>query len=710
MRLLPRDTNIYSLASGLSLAIANYKPVPQLPTNGTTAAAALTAQLGGASLAELGGAGRSFQVQTGAGSGAAGGSGDARPVEEWGEPSVLYVAQRNASTANSFASSGPKIGPGNCPIQSAYTPKGGEDALPPPVFAPFDPVKANVMRYRQQNAVNMGAWFVLEGWMQSNLFSCSTGGKQAEYDVLDGFGQSAAGVRNATAYMERHWDTWITEDDFAKLAAQGINSIRLPIGYWSVGPYFTRNSPFLAYQDVYARSWRYVARAINWAAKYDMGVLVDLHGAYGSQNGQPHSGLSDGNIEFYNDYNMGLTTDLLVWLAKEISDVTNVIGIQLLNEPQDRSNLWPWYRKAMDAMRAASPEAKTVPLYFHNAFNLDKGSQFTATRKDFVVQDHHAYYVYTSSDQSTTAKGHTKALNGGITTWFNKNSDISRRNLIVGEWSCALAPSSLAKSSTPQQDQTAFCEAQRKLYTDATAGWAFWSYKLEGCSNNGGWCFQQAAKQYLPSTFDLWNSANVTKNVYAAIGSAAGKKDANKKVADLLATISAIQLPSASSLNLKKIVSGGGGDADDESTPDVLSAKTSASASATAPSSETARVGMVVHKTRNVNGGGSIAARAGAMVRSQLSSRQAAAASTPSDQTLASRAGFSDGFKTARYFASNANLSKLGFAQQYMEDSWSARLALGKLKSGNAASYKKQFKAGLAAAEGAILKAVQAAK
>ncbi|CEH14860.1 hypothetical protein CBOM_02676 [Ceraceosorus bombacis] len=622
MRLLPRDTNIYSLASGLSLAIANYKPVPQLPTNGTTAAAALTAQLGGASVAELGGAGRSFQ--------------------------------RNASSsANSFASSGPKIGPGNCPIQSAYTPKGGEDALPPPVFAPFDPVKANVMRYRQQNAVNMGAWFVLEGWMQSNLFSCSTGGKQAEYDVLDGFGQSAAGVRNATAYMERHWDTWITEDDFAKLAAQGINSIRLPIGYWSVGPYFTRNSPFLAYQDVYARSWRYVARAINWAAKYDMGVLVDLHGAYGSQNGQPHSGLSDGNIEFYNDYNMGLTTDLLVWLAKEISDVTNVIGIQLLNEPQDRPNLWPWYRKAMDAMRAASPEAKTVPLYFHNAFNLDKGSQFTATRKDFVVQDHHAYYVYTSSDQSTTAKGHTKALNGGITTWFNKNSDISRRNLIVGEWSCALAPSSLAKSSTPQQDQTAFCEAQRKLYTDATAGWAFWSYKLEGCSNNGGWCFQQAAKQYLPSTFDLWNSANVTKNVYAAIASA-GKKDPSKKVADLLATISAIQLPSASSLNLKKI----------------LSSRQAEAASASA------------------------------------------SASTPSEQTLASRAGFSDGFKTARYFASNANLSKLGFAQQYMEDSWSARLALGKLNSnsGNAASYKKQFKAGLAAAEGAILKAVQAAK
>lgn len=41
--------------------------------------------------------------------------------------------------------------------------------------------------------------------MQSNFFSCATGNRQAEYDVLDGFGQSAAGVQSAKAYMEKHW-------------------------------------------------------------------------------------------------------------------------------------------------------------------------------------------------------------------------------------------------------------------------------------------------------------------------------------------------------------------------------------------------------------------------------------------------------------------------------------------------------------------------
>lgn len=47
--------------------------------------------------------------------------------------------------------------------------------------------------------------FVQEAWMESSLFSCATGGKSAEYDILDGFGQSKKGVSSAKAYMEKHW-------------------------------------------------------------------------------------------------------------------------------------------------------------------------------------------------------------------------------------------------------------------------------------------------------------------------------------------------------------------------------------------------------------------------------------------------------------------------------------------------------------------------
>jgi aryl-phospho-beta-D-glucosidase BglC (GH1 family) len=37
----------------------------------------------------------------------------------------------------------------------------------------------------------------------------------------------------ATAALTNHWNTWITEADFAAIAAAGLNHVRLPIGYWA---------------------------------------------------------------------------------------------------------------------------------------------------------------------------------------------------------------------------------------------------------------------------------------------------------------------------------------------------------------------------------------------------------------------------------------------------------------------------------------------
>ena len=500
--------------------------------------------------------------------------------------------------------------------------------------------------------------------MASQFFSCSTGGKQAEYDVLDGFGQTKAGVGNATSYMERHWDTWITEADFEKMASMGINTVRLPIGYWSAGPWFTRNSPFNAYADVYYYSWRYVARAINWAAKYNIGVLIDLHGAYGSQNGQPHSGLSDGNIQFYNDYNMNLTTQLLLWITQELADVTNIVGIQLLNEPQDRSNLWPWYTSTMNAMRKIAP---TMPLYFHDAFNLNKGAAFVAGRSDFVVQDHHSYYVYTSADTSLSAKGHIKAINGGIKTWMEQQSDIARRNVIVGEWSCALAPSSLSKSSDKTGDQTNFCTDQEEVYREAEAGWTFWSWTMENCDNNGGWCFQKAVGTYLPSTFDSWGLASKTAQFWA------NNAKSKTSLSALTATIGKLALPALPS--------------------------TTSSAKVNQVMDE-ARIGMVLPATgKRSQPVGSLVGRAGEVIRAE---RRASS----STSQFASQSGWSDGFKSARIFASSAGLSRIGYGQQYQMDSFAARLASGRVAKADASAYNATFTQGFLAAEKLIAEAI----
>jgi hypothetical protein len=84
-------------------------------------------------------------------------------------------------------------------------------------FAPYDANQALIYRYRQQQSVNLGSWFVQEQWMVPSLFTCAAGNKQAELNIANGWGS----VDNARQVLEKHWDTWITEDDFAYLASIG---------------------------------------------------------------------------------------------------------------------------------------------------------------------------------------------------------------------------------------------------------------------------------------------------------------------------------------------------------------------------------------------------------------------------------------------------------------------------------------------------------
>ena len=34
------------------------------------------------------------------------------------------------------------------------------------------------------------------------------------------------------AYVQEHWNTFIVEDDFKLIAENGLNAVRVPVGWW----------------------------------------------------------------------------------------------------------------------------------------------------------------------------------------------------------------------------------------------------------------------------------------------------------------------------------------------------------------------------------------------------------------------------------------------------------------------------------------------
>ena len=133
-------------------------------------------------------------------------------------------------------------------------------------------------------------------------------------------------------------------------------------------------------------------------------------------------------------------------------------------------------------MRQVSPEAATFPIYIHDAFNMDQYSGYVSKRQDFVVEDHHSYFVFTPDDASRNATEDANVVRTSVLDQLASDDQVGH-NLIVGEWSCALMPESLANMTDPILARQQFCEGQMQVYANTTSGWHFWS-EFNSCAHS----------------------------------------------------------------------------------------------------------------------------------------------------------------------------------------------------------------------------------
>jgi glucan 1,3-beta-glucosidase len=332
--------------------------------------------------------------------------------------------------------------------------------------------------------VNLGSWLALEKWISPAVYAGTSA--EDEYSLCLALGKSGAAER-----LKHHRDTWITEADFKWIAARGMNAVRLPIGYGILD----ENPPFVTGADV-------LDRAFAMAKAQGLSVLLDLHGAPGSQNGFDHSGRA-GNLGWHaNKQNVDHTVRIIENLAAYCKKFDNLIALELLNEPRwdvPMDILKKYYEDAYAAARKHL-SADSVSIVIHDGFRSREWAGYMpAARYPNVILDTHLYQCYTDEDRKRDAAEH---IHISAVDLRKQLADVQREALpaIVGEWSCSLDPHSLTGLSGFSLDTAirAYADAQLLTY-ETTRGWFYWTYKI---ADGGTWSFRDCVKRgWMPDKY-----------------------------------------------------------------------------------------------------------------------------------------------------------------------------------------------------------------
>ncbi|CAM0143062.1 hypothetical protein VKS41_006179 [Umbelopsis sp. WA50703] len=366
--------------------------------------------------------------------------------------------------------------------------------------------------------VNLGGWLVLEPFITPSIFE--------QFDPSEGVIDEwtlceKLGPDEAKKQLQDHYDTWVTEDDFKKIADMGINHIRIPTGHWAFNP--VEGEPFVP-----NLAFEYLVKGVQWARKYGLRVMVELHTAPGSQNGWNHSGRV-GDIRWMNGpngpHNANLTMDTVLPMVEFFSrpEWTNVVTMfGVLNEPaiykMKQDEVRQWYLDSYYSIRNITGEGKGPLLTYHEGFiGLPKWKGFMPnTTFDRTVLETHTYLIF---DQSLVSMSQEKQSEYPCQQWKPdlEQSGNDFGQTMVGEFSAAtndcakylngigvgrrydgtfkqgeppVCPNCTCNGTEDWQTWTddykqflrQFIERQMDAF-ETNIGWYFWNFKTENHAN-----------------------------------------------------------------------------------------------------------------------------------------------------------------------------------------------------------------------------------
>ncbi|KAK5996164.1 Glucan endo-1,6-beta-glucosidase B [Cladobotryum mycophilum] len=344
--------------------------------------------------------------------------------------------------------------------------------------------------------VNLGSQFIIEPWMATDEFrNMGCGGLNDEWSCVQKLGQDAA-----DAAFKKHWDTWTTQADVNQMKSLGLNTVRIPVGFWL-------KEDLVRQGEHYPRGGiQYLDRLVGWLKDAGIYVIVDLHGGPGVQfPNQQYTGHGVGQPGFYNHDNYQRAADFLSWMAERMHTNPNYATagmLQVMNEPVHAGDygreasdmIHTFYPMAWNAIRDKEsklgvPANKKLHIQYMGK-SWGSGDPTTALpNTDSVAFDDHRYYKW---DGSVPAN-----KNGYMSAACR---DRREPGIIVGEWSLGVADSVESngemgiRNRSDQADWYKKWWAAQVIAFEKSAGWVFWTWKCNWINgfDEWRWCYKSA--------------------------------------------------------------------------------------------------------------------------------------------------------------------------------------------------------------------------